>query len=123
MFDSVITMNELLIFGACAAVGCVLFLLWLRKDTASENRHKDYIDLSNICHEEGMEMTAELLKCAAVDDLSGMYLVVQRMKATLLNPDARVIHFAKLMKVQLAKPANKQLVLDKAAEYAALDAK
>lgn len=121
MFDSVITMNELVVLAACAAFAVVLVLLWLRKDTASEKRHKDYIELSNICHEEGLDMTAELLKCAAVDDYSGMYLVVQDMKATLLKPEARVVHFTKLFKIQLAKPGFKQLVLDKAAEYTKLE--
>ena len=115
----VIDGQTIAIFGACIAIGFMAMVLWLRRDDASEKRHSDYIDISNIASEGGYELFAEFMKCAALTDVDGMYAVAVKGKALLLNDDLRNAHFKKIFERSLQNPAYTDLIIQRASEIEA----
>lgn len=113
------------LIALCVAFIALAFMswkLWFRADTASEERHKDYIDISNMAMAKGYDIFSDFMKCAAVDDLSGMYKAVLTGKPIMLNEALCVKHFEKSFKIALQEEAYAPLIIARAAELTKLDA-
>ncbi len=117
----VISGETIAICVACIAIGYMGLKLYLRVDTASEKRHKTYIDMSNIAKEAGYEVFSEFMKCAAVDDFDGMYEAAQNGKAILLDEELRSKHFEPIFKKSLQNPNYNQLIIGRADELKKLE--